>query len=73
MTKMKGIGYCGVWVVCVILGAIVGFLLGLLLWALGFELLGSAVALVGAGAGGIIAFLAFLSLGDKIAERRGRA
>jgi len=26
---------------------------------------------VGAGAGGIMAFLAFLALGDRIAERRG--
>lgn len=70
---MKGAGYCGIWVLCVIVGAIVGLLLGLLLWALGFELLGSSVALVGAGAGGIIAFLGFLSLSDKIAERRGKA
>ncbi|MGE3596891.1 MAG: hypothetical protein AB7N70_15190 [Dehalococcoidia bacterium] len=70
---MKGIGYCGVWVLCVILGAIVGLLLGMLLWGLGFELLGSSVALIGAGAGGIVAFLGFLALGDKIAERRRRA
>jgi hypothetical protein len=69
---MKGIGYCGLWVICVILGAIAGFVIGLVLWALGFELLGSAVALVGAGAGGIMAFLGFLALGDRFAERRSR-
>jgi len=67
---MKGIGYCGLWVICVILGAIAGLAIGGLLWALGFELLGSSVALVGAGAGGILAFLGFLALGDRIAERR---
>jgi hypothetical protein len=67
---MKGAGYCGLWVLCVVLGAIVGLAIGGLAWKLGFELIGSAIALVGAGAGGIIAFLAFLSLGDKIAERR---
>jgi hypothetical protein len=70
---MATLGYTGLWILSVLLGAIVGFLIGFLLWKLGFELIGSAVALVGAGAGGIIAFLAFLSLGDRIAERRGRA
>lgn len=67
---MAAPGYTGFWIVSVILGGIAGFLLGFLLWKLGFELIGSAVALVGAGAGGIIAFFAFLALGDRIAERR---
>jgi hypothetical protein len=49
-----------VWIACVILGAIAGFAAGYLLWKLGFELIGSAVALVGAGVGGIAAFLWFL-------------
>jgi hypothetical protein len=49
-----------VWIGCVIVGALVGYLLGLLLWSLGFELLGSAVTLVGAGLGGIVVFLALL-------------
>jgi uncharacterized membrane protein YdjX (TVP38/TMEM64 family) len=70
---MKGAGYCGLWVLCVILGAVVGLVIGGIAWQLGFEVIGSAIALVGAGAGGIIAFLAFLSLGDKIAERRREA
>lgn len=70
---MAALGYTGLWIVSVILGAIVGFLIGFVLWKLGFELIGSAVALVGAGAGGIIAFFAFLALGDRIAERRASA
>jgi len=70
---MAALGYTALWIISVILGAIVGFLIGFLLWKLGFELIGSAVALVGAGAGGIIAFLAFLSWGDKIAERKAGA
>ena len=49
------------WVACVILGAVAGFFAGYLLWKLGFELIGSAVALVGAGLGGILAFFGFLS------------
>jgi hypothetical protein len=57
-----------VWIICVILGAAAGFLLGYLLWRLGFELIGSAVALVGAGVGGILAFFAFLSWSE---DRRG--
>ena len=70
---MAALGYTGLWILSVILGAIVGFLIGFLLWKLGFELIGSAVALVGAGAGGIIAFLAFLALGDRMAERKAGA
>jgi hypothetical protein len=54
-----------VWVGCVILGAVVGFLLGYILWKLGFELIGSAVALVGAGIGGIFAFLGFLTWSEN--------
>jgi len=67
---MKGAGYCGLWVLCVVLGALAGLLVGGILWALGFKIIGSAVVFVGAGAGGILAFLAFLGLGDRIAERR---
>jgi uncharacterized membrane protein YeaQ/YmgE (transglycosylase-associated protein family) len=58
------------WIVCVILGAVVGFFAGYIVWRLGFELLGSALALVGAGAGGIIAFFGFLSLQDRWEEWR---
>ncbi|MBV9324166.1 MAG: hypothetical protein JO352_10305 [Chloroflexi bacterium] len=50
-----------VWIVCVLLGAFVGYLAGYGLWKLGFEIIGSAVALVGAGVGGILMFLGVLS------------
>ena len=62
---MSGAKLILVWIVCVILGAAVGFLAGYVLWKLGFELIGSAVALVGAGAGGIVAFLWFLTWQDS--------
>jgi hypothetical protein len=58
---MSNAGLIVAWVVCVVVGAIVGFLAGYVLWKLGFELIGSAVALVGAGVGGIGAFLWFLN------------
>lgn len=57
---MSGGKLIAIWIGCVIVGALVGYLIGYLLWQLGFELLGSAVMLVGAGAGGILAFLAVL-------------
>jgi hypothetical protein len=56
------------WIACVILGAVAGFLAGYILWKIGLELIGSAVALVGAGVGGIVAFLWFLQWSD---DRRG--
>ena len=39
----------------------VGWFIGWALWKMGLELIGSAVALVGAGAGGILAFLGFMN------------
>jgi hypothetical protein len=53
------------WIGCVIVGALVGYLIGLGLWKLGFELLGSAVTLVGAGLGGILVFLALLRWSEE--------
>ena len=53
------------WFACVIVGAAAGWLVGYVLWRLGFELMGSAVALVGAGAGGIMAFMAVLAWWDR--------
>ena len=57
---MKGIWFVLIWIVCVIIGALAGWWLGGLLWQMGFELIGSSVALVGAGVGGILVFLGFL-------------
>jgi len=57
---MSGGKLIALWIGCVIVGALVGYFIGLLLWRLGFELLGSAVTLVGAGLGGILMFLAVL-------------
>jgi hypothetical protein len=58
---MSGLKLVLVWIVCVIVGAVAGFGAGWILWKLGFELIGSAVALVGAGAGGIVAFFWFMN------------
>jgi hypothetical protein len=48
----------------------VGYLAGYGLWKLGFEIIGSAVALVGAGVGGILVFLAILSWWDRRSTAR---
>jgi hypothetical protein len=57
---MRIVGMIALWIVCVLIGAAVGYLAGYVLWQLGFELIGSAVALVGAGVGGIVVFLGLL-------------
>jgi hypothetical protein len=61
MEAMGTFGLVLLWIGCVILGAVVGFLIGYVVWRLGFELIGSAIALVGAGVGGILAFVAVLN------------
>jgi hypothetical protein len=66
---MSGWKLIVLWIGCVIFGALVGYLIGLGLWKLGFELLGSAVTLVGAGLGGILVFLALL----RWSEERGNS
>lgn len=63
---MRGLGLVLLWFGCVTFGAFVGYWLGSLLWRAGFELIGSAVALVGAGLGGILAFLGVMQwYGDR--------
>ena len=59
---MKGWMLILVWIGCVIVGALAGYGLGMIMWSLGFELLGSSVALVGAGLGGILMFLGALEM-----------
>lgn len=66
---MSGWKLIVLWIGCVIVGALVGYLIGMVLWQLGFELLGSAVTLVGAGLGGILVFLALL----RWSEERGNS
>ncbi len=53
-----------VWVACVLVGAAIGYGIGWAIWKLGFELIGSAVALVGAAVGGILLLFAFMSWYD---------
>lgn len=65
---MSGVGLILVWIACVIVGAVAGFALGYVVWQLGFQLIGSAIALVGAGLGGVIAFLGVLRWSEN---RRG--
>lgn len=57
---MGTFGLVALFVVCVIVGTLAGYLAGYVLWKLGFVLLGSAVALLGAGVGGIVTFLGVL-------------
>jgi hypothetical protein len=61
-----------VWIVCVIVGAAIGFGIGWALWKLGLELIGSAVALVGAGVGGFVMLFAFLRWSEEREYRTGR-
>ena len=67
---MRTLVVIAVWVGCVLFGAAVGFAAGYVLWKLGFELIGSAVALVGAGVGGIVVFLALIAWWDRRQEAR---
>lgn len=59
-----------IWVACVIIGALVGYAIGWLLWKAGLELIGSAVALVGAGAGGFVVLFFFMRWADNRGYRR---
>ena len=65
---MRGLTLTLAWVVCMIGGAVVGLIIGYIIWKLGFELIGGAVALVGAAVGGIIAFLAYLQWAEDRSE-----
>jgi hypothetical protein len=58
---MRGLVMVVVWIACVLVGAGLGYLAGWALWKMGFELIGSAVALVGAAAGGIIILVWLMS------------
>lgn len=57
-------------VVGALLGAAAGLLIGWLLWQLGFTLIGTAVMLVGAGAGAVFGFFAAASWSERRAQAR---
>ncbi len=57
---MSGWKFVLTWIACVVLGAALGFAIGWGLWKLGLELIGSAVALIGAAAGGFVMLYTFM-------------
>ena len=59
-----------VWTACVVIGAGLGYLAGYILYQLGFVIIGSAVALVGAGVGGIVMLFAVMGWWNRRGERR---
>ncbi len=66
---MSGWKFIAVWIACVVIGVLAGYGLGWLLWKAGLELIGSAVALVGAALGGFVVFYLFMRWTE---ERRYR-
>ncbi len=64
---MRGLKMAVVWIACVLVGAGIGYLAGWTLWKLGFEVIGGAVALAGAAAGGILILVWLMS--TDFAER----
>lgn len=62
---MEGWKLILVWIACVLLGAAAGFAIGWAVWKLGFELIGSAIALAGAGIGGIVMFFVFMNWSEN--------
>ena len=57
-----------IWCVCVLIGAAAGAAIGYIVWKLGLEIIGSAIALVGAGLGGILAFLWYMQWSEGRGE-----
>lgn len=53
-----------IWFGCVAVGAIGGFAIGWIIWKMGFEVIGSSVALAGAGIGGILVLIGVLKRAD---------
>jgi hypothetical protein len=73
MTAMR-VAFYGLWILCVLLcavfGVFAGLLVGGLLSGLGLDIIGGAIALGGAVAGGVIGFFGFFILGRHIIRRR---
>jgi hypothetical protein len=58
------------WVACVLVGAAAGFLIGWALYQVGFEVIGSTVAFIGAGVGGFVVLFAYLNWSEARAMSR---
>jgi hypothetical protein len=55
-----------IWIGCVLIGAAGGFMIGWVLWQLGFEVIGSTVAFAGAGIGGLMVLFGYLRWSEAI-------
>ncbi len=62
---MEGWRLVVVGIACIIVGGAIGFGVGWVIWKLGFELIGSSVALAGAALGGVLTFLWFMNKRDS--------
>ena len=60
------------WGGCIIAGGIIGFGIGYLLWQLGFEMLGSATAMIGSVIGGTMAFFGVYAWSERRQAARRR-
>lgn len=49
-----------IWIACMAIGVIGGFFIGWVVWQMGFELLGSWIAIAGAGLGGVVVLFWYL-------------
>lgn len=54
------------WIGCGLLGLIGGFMAGWLIWQLGFEVLGSMLAIIGAGFGGLFVVYLYMRKQEMI-------
>lgn len=56
-------------IISVVAGAAIGFFVGWLLFQMGLEIIGSSIALAGAGVGGILLLSGFIAWSDRILTR----
>jgi hypothetical protein len=60
------------WVGCIIVGGVIGFAIGYIIWQLGFEMLGSATAMIGSVVGGTMAFFGVYAWSERRQAARRR-